>query len=43
MLEEMKNQEKYQPIVIAFGLDENVLQTIPHILQISCFEIFLKF
>jgi hypothetical protein len=33
ILEELKNQEKYQPIVIAFGLDENVLQTIPHILK----------
>jgi hypothetical protein len=28
MLEELKDQEKYQPIVIAFGLDENVLQVV---------------
>ena len=34
-LEETTNQENYKPIIIAFGLDEDVLETIPYILQCS--------
>ncbi|VDH93225.1 ubiquitin carboxyl-terminal hydrolase 34 [Mytilus galloprovincialis] len=32
-LEDMKNHEQYEPTITAFGLDENVFQTIPYILK----------
>ncbi|OPL21619.1 hypothetical protein AM593_05982, partial [Mytilus galloprovincialis] len=33
MLDETKHPDEYQPTVTAFGLDEHILQTIPHILK----------
>ncbi|CAC5425101.1 RNF213 [Mytilus coruscus] len=33
MLDETKHPDEYQPTVTAFGLDETILQTIPHILK----------
>ncbi|CAG2205786.1 unnamed protein product [Mytilus edulis] len=33
MLDETKHPDEYQPTVTAFGLDEHVVQTIPHILK----------
>ncbi|CAC5357646.1 unnamed protein product [Mytilus coruscus] len=32
-LEDMKNQEQYHPVITAFGLDESLLQILPHVMK----------
>lgn len=41
-LDELKDKEKYLPTVIAFELDEDIIQTIPYILECSQGVLFTK-